>query len=544
MADRDTTTDDIEASNAKKSSALLRAEASLLKKQQKLMQVQLKDKKLDKARRLLEKQEARQNRSKLRKMTGAVMGAGAKGIGSVLGGVPIAGAMVRAMGRAKDRKNASNTRLINAAKQQEIFEAEVEEAKLRVKAAEKKQTEVSPQQKLAEAASKLESAVHSMGPFFDTFDDVSEKFHDATIKFHEAVMTQRVHGSSEEHLVALQDIGDETATILAQTAEKITTIAKDIGNIKWHMARANGSAGRIEKILKDSEKDDRKDDTKLLKDIGNIKWHTARANGTLGRIEKIMIADRTLQGEQAAILEEDQKLQKKQLKIQEETKTIGIFNMLANLVGGMGSIGKVLGALGRAGTVVLGVTAAWEIGQAIGTKLYEWLSQFPLFNELGTEFGRAIDHILSMFGDQDAKDRLKTWEDSDNRELIEYENKARANLGAGPLTPEEEDYVMRHGEVPSPMPSMHMIKTGDGFLDKKVILANDLEADRQQLEYDKAMQLNKMSADVEDGKSGATQQGSANVVTSSTVNNSSTSVHATPLTTDSSRATRELNPIR
>jgi hypothetical protein len=521
MAD-DTNTTDQEAVNAKKSAALLRAEATLLKKQQKLMQAELKGKKLDKARRLIEKQDAKKNRSKLMKITSAIMGAGVKGAGGVLGGVPVAGAMVRAMGRAKDRRSAANNRLINDAKQQEIFQAEVDEAKLRVQAAEKKQTEVSPTQKLADAASKLEAAVHSMGPFFDSFETVSDKLYDAGDKMLEAAKAQRVYGSMDESLMALQDIGDESTTILAQTAEKITGIGKDIGNIKWHMARANGSAGRIEKILKDGSKQEAKDDTKLLKDIGNIKWHTARANGTVGRIEKMMIADRALQDQQINILEEESKTQKKQLKIQEETKTIGMFSMIFNLLGGLGNMAKLLGGLGRAGAVVLGATAAWEIGQAIGTKLYEWLSQYKLFNELGMEFGRAVDHILSWFGDEGAKDRLKMWEQDDNQKLIEQENAARANLGVGPMSKEEEDYTMRNGEIPNMIPSTHLLKDGQGITGRTVVFANDIEAERQQMEFDKAMELNKMSADVEDGKSQQAKQGNANIVTSSTVNSTST----------------------
>ena len=187
---------------------------------------------------------------------------------------------------------------------------------------------------------------------------------------------------------------------------------------------------------------------KEVKDIGNIKWHMARANGSVGRIETMMKIGGDRDNDIKDTLEDTNKLAGKSLEVQRDSRFTQILSLVTNLFNGGGlmkMLGSGFGALKNIAVPVLAVGAAWEIGQAIGKELHEWLSQYSGFSEFTDTIFRAVDHLLAFAGNADAKERLKVYEKE--KTVGRAASLVQGAIGRG-LTAQEEDHVRKTGTLP------------------------------------------------------------------------------------------------
>jgi hypothetical protein len=344
---------------------------------------------------------------------GAVGKAAGGFVGREIGGIPIAGAIFRILGKkfanaSLERKQYKKTLIIRRklelkemARMEKIrakLDARRDDAAAKADAARKledaqKDAGDAPEktkggkggmaaavEKMADAAMHMQATVISMTPAIQTFHETVEKMSEVVDAMHDNKNNDpgKVRDAQLlEYLHGIEYLTQESAAIAENGQEVLKTMGKDIGTIKWHTARQNGTVGRIEKLIKDRE--DNSIDGKTLetisKDVGTIKWHTARQNGSVGRMEKLLVtaaADRIaeLKNQDTQI-----KLQKKALGAQEEQTGIAVLNLAANVAGtAMSAIGSVGSAIGGAVAGVGGAVAATAVGGAVIAALPEILA--------------------------------------------------------------------------------------------------------------------------------------------------------------------------
>lgn len=491
-----------------------------------------------------------------RRLGGRAVGGVTGAAGRAIGSIPILGTVLKVIGQEIGNSSAAKKQykktLIMRRKLElkEIARLEKARVKLheRLQRAQDKQdeeTDTAPKErssrgmgsaaaeKLIDAAQHLDAAVISLGPAIQTF-------HEAAERMEEVVDRMATHDPSRirdekalEYLHAIDFFTQESAATAEKVIASMQTQGKDIGNIKWHTARANGSIGRMEKTLNriaDKESTGGGMDETVKKDIGTIKWHIARANGSVGRIEKQLTQAAADRMKQIEVEKEQLKVEQKQLDTQEDSKLIGIFNLLANFMGGSG-----LGSLLKDGLLItLGVGAAAALGKEIGDAIRSWLPDNEFTEGMGQQFGLAVDHILALFGDADAKARLGTY------------NLQRAN--------DAEDALGNQGGIDrnDPHQIQHAKETGS-FARKDWYLQNDdskswYDPDRwisdkmypwehqQQVDAREGKttgdQLTNQSAAVDAAKNAPVQQAAPSVQSNQNVTNNSTTVTPSPLTTD------------
>ena len=408
---------------------------------------------------------------------GAVMG----GIGNAIGGIPIVGAIFRAIGQEaaatlKDKKNYQRE-LTRQRKVEHKLMEQYEEARKKKEQSEIDAANPKPGSrtrgaggsgassaaviKLSNAAEKLEAAAISLTPAIQTFDEIVVKINDVVEKMGEQGPNRIRDEQALEYLHAIEFFSQETAaTVEKMQASSGKTVGKDIGNIKWHMARANGSAGRIEKLLADNGIGKMPDFDILFKDVANIKWHMARANGSAGRIEALLKKAAGDRLKEIDIEKEQLKVQKKQYESQEETKFIGILGLLTNLMGGFGKMlggaaGGLAGAMGgkmvKGGLVGAAAYGAFEIGQAIGEELNKYLEGNKTFENFMFKIFDVFDNVLAKMGDPDAIARVKT---RDDEAYVNYAQELAQQSGLGQLDPATEDHVRKNHTLPGMDPSV------------------------------------------------------------------------------------------
>lgn len=454
-----------------------------------------------------------------RRALGGIGGAVGGAIGGAIGSIPIAGTILRVLGQEFRNSRFDKKAYQKTLKQRRKLELKEMDRMSKVKAKldsrnEQKEEDADPKgpttnqsvAKLAGAALHLQATAISLTPAIETFHETVAKMSEVVDQMAEQqddgpkrIRDQKVI----EYLHAIDYMTQANAAIGERNEGAISSIDSNISNIKWHTARANGTVGRIEKLMKDGSKVEIKPSDEVVKDIANIKWHVARANGSTGRIEKLLqkAADDRLK-----MLDNDKqdlKLQQKQVDTQETGNGIGIIGAITNLFGGTGT------ALAAMGAITLGVGAAAALGMEIGKAISDWIPDNDITNAIQDGFGKAVDRVLAFFGDDDAKARLNMFEAEDN---LAKANEIDRTMNVKENDPEafatrneawQQEYAKKHGEYdrkeryilrdPRSNPANPLNHISEPMYDH--------EYANKKAEYDAiAEQLNRQSAEIEDAK--------------------------------------------
>lgn len=482
-------------------------------------------------------------------------------IGGAIGSIPIAGTILKVLGQefrnARYDKKAHQKLLKQRRKLElkEIDRLSKIQARLDARNADRERDEGGEGEgggedapttnqaieKLADAALHLQATAISLTPAIETFHETVAKMSDVVDRMAEQDDgTQRIRDQQViEYLHAIDYMTQANAATSERNEDQFKSIGSNIGNIKWHMARANGSAGRIEKLMKDGTTIEVKSDADLISDVGKIKWHTARINGSNSRIEKLLMqaADdrmKTLDNQK-----QDLKLQESQLDTQETDVTVGIIGAITNLFGGTGTAIAALGAM------TLGAGAAAAFGLELGKAINDWIPENEISEAIRDGFGKAVDHVLAAFGNDEAKERLNMFKSEENLETAWNSpetadaKKNRPDEYATYNEPWQQDYAKKHGEfAEKDRFVMHDPRTNKwnpaNYISEPMY---EHERAAKQKEYDEiANQLNKQSAEVEDAKNAPTSTPVAsNITAANQTNVTNNTVQSHPLNTRSDR---------
>lgn len=397
---------------------------------------------------------------------GAVMG----GIGGAIGGIPIVGAIFRAIGQEaantlKDKKNFQKE-LARQRKVELKLMDKIEEARQKKEQSELDAANPRPKPgrgtggtggassasvlKLSNAAASLEAAAISLTPAIQTFDEIVVKIHDVVERLADHGGASKITDPQTlEYLHAIEFFTQETAA----TVEKI---GANMG--RGGFGKASNIVGPkaleylhgIEFYAQESASKVENMESKfgeLSKDLDLIRTYSYKTNMTSTRIEMLLkkaAQDRLLEIQ----LEKDQyKLQKKQYETQEETKMIGILGMIANFFGGtlMKGLAGVLEGLGSIAGPVLAVGAAAAIGVAIGNELNKYLQGNEIFEGFMNRVFDIFDNVLAKFGDKDAQARVKA---RDDMAFVQYGQELAKQSGIPKLDPATEKYLMENHTLP------------------------------------------------------------------------------------------------
>lgn len=411
-----------------------------------------------------------------RRAGGAVMG----GIGGAIGGIPIVGAIFRAIGQEasntlRDKKNYQK----ELARQRNIelkLMADYEAARKKKEQAELDAANPKPGRrssggggggsgitsatviKLSNAAQSLEAAAISLAPAVKTFDEIAERIGDAVETLSHQTANKVTDPQTLEYLHAIEYFSQSTAA----SVEKIEANMGEMSGgrnavvsrkVMEHLFAleylTQESAANLEKLAADHPA--------VVSDIDIIRTIQTKTHLSTIRIEKLLrkaAQDRLMQID----LQEDQlKYQKKQFESQEETKFIGLLNLLANVMGGLGStIGKVLGGLGLGGgkgmakgMAKAGIWGAigfgvYELSDAIAESLSKWLMGQSGFGQTMDKLTMMVTRVLAFLGDDGAKAMIEQYDAAQN---VVHAQDLYDKAGLQ-MTPEIQDYVWKNGTLP------------------------------------------------------------------------------------------------
>lgn len=407
-----------------------------------------------------------------RRAGGAVMG----GIGGAIGGIPIVGAIFRAIGQEaastlRDKKNYTKELARQRKVELKLME-QYETAKKRKEQAELEAANPKPGSrssgtggssgitastvlKLSNAAHALEAAAISITPAIRTFEEVADRFSDAVEGMNSRSANKVTDPQALEYLHAIEYFSQETAASVEKIVSNLDGVAvgrntmanrKVLEYLHGIEFFAQETAARVENIDTDRPK--------VVDDIEATRNGVWKLNATSNRIEKLLraaAADRVVQMDTQ---KEQLKYEKKQYETQEDTKFIGLLNLLSNMVGGLGgmlkaaAMGMGIAAMGKkllkGGAIGAAVAGAWEIGSAIGEALYDFLSKKHGFIDFSEKLFTMMDRVMAHFGDEAAKQRVAT---IDNLAYLTYAQDLYKEAGLQ-ITPEIEDYVLQNKTLP------------------------------------------------------------------------------------------------
>lgn len=395
---------------------------------------------------------------------GAVMG----GLGGAIGGIPIVGAIFRAIGQEaantlKDKKNFQKE-LARQRKVELKLMDKIEEARKKKEQSEIDAANPRPKPsrgtggtggassasvlKLSNAAASLEAAAISLAPAIQTFDEIAVKISDVVERIADHNPSKVTDPQTLEYLHAIEFFTQETAATVEKIGAnmgrggfgKASNIVgpKALEYLHGIEFYAQESAAKVENM--ESKFGD------LTKDLDLIRTYSYKTNMTSNRIEMLLkkaAQDRLLEIQ----LEKDQfKLQKKQYESQEETKLVGILSLLTNFMGnGLKGLMGLIGGAGAAVGPALAVGAAALIGKAIGDELNKYLQGNEVFEGFMNRVFDIFDNVLAKFGDKDAQARVKA---RDDMAFVQYGQELAKQSGIPQLDPATEKYLMENHTLP------------------------------------------------------------------------------------------------
>lgn len=407
-----------------------------------------------------------------RRAGGAVMG----GIGGAIGGIPIVGAIFRAIGQEasntlKDKKNYQK----ELARQRKIelkLMADYEAARKKKEQADLDAANPKPGRtrgtgggagitsatvlKLSNAAQSLEAAAISLAPAVKTFDEIAERIGDAVDTLANENARKVTDPQTLEYLHAIEYFSQSTAASVEKIEANMGEVSGGRSSVVSRKVMEHLYA--IEYLTQESAVNLEKlaaDHPAVVKDIDIIRTVQNKTHLSTLRIEKMLrkaAQDRLIQID----LQEDQlKYQKKQFESQEETKFIGLLNLLTSVMGGIGStLGKVLGGLAGGKGVAKGVAKAgiwgaigfgvYELSDAIAESLSKWLMGQSGFGKTMDNLSMMITRVLAFLGDDNAKAVVEQY---DAAQKVAYAQDLYNKAGLQ-MTPEIQDYVWQNGTLP------------------------------------------------------------------------------------------------
>ena len=396
---------------------------------------------------------------------GAVMG----GIGGAIGGIPIVGAIFRAIGQEaaqtlKDKKNyqkeLTKQRKIELRLMDQYEDARKKKEQEEIEAANPKPSRSrgtggtgggtsASVVKLTNAAAKLEAAAISLTPAIQTFDEIVVRIGEAVDQLMSTNPRKVTDPQTLEYLHAIEFFTQETAASVEKIGANIGSrnVFGKANNIIGPKAMeylhgieffSQEIAAKIETMETQLEP--------MSKDIDLLRTYSYKTNMTSSRIEALLRKAASDRLKELDIESQQLKYQKKQFDSQEETKLIGILGLMANLIGGAGGMmGGFGGKLMKAGAVGLGVAGAFEIGSAIGTELAKYLDGNQIFEGFMNRAFDIFDNILAKMGDKDAQARVKV---RDDMAFVQYAQDLAKQSGLPQLDPKTEDYVRQNHTLP------------------------------------------------------------------------------------------------
>ena len=399
-------------------------------------------------------------------------GAALGGIGSAIGGIPIVGAIFRAIGQEaaatlKDKKNF-NKELVKQRKAEhkllEQAQAEKEkQAQAELDAANptgKRRSNGSTGaggNKLSVAAEKLEAAAISLQPSIQTFEEVVVKLDAVADKMSAGgTPASRITDPQViEYLHAIEFYSQETAANI----EKLGVNASKFGGVGGGRINVGPKALEyLHAIEFMSQETAAKVETisanmnPMTKDIEAIRLSSYRTNMSSIRIERLLLTAAKDRLNELETQQEQLKVQKKQFESQEDTKLIGILGLISNFMGsGLKALGGLLSGAGALAGPVLAVGAAAAIGVAIGDELNKYLQGNQVFENFMTRVFDVFDNILAKFGDKDAQGRVKA---RDDMAYVQYARDLAKQAGQPELDAKTEDYVMKNHTLPGMDPKV------------------------------------------------------------------------------------------
>lgn len=447
-------------------------------------------------------------------------GAGLNFVGDLIGGIPVAGAIFKAL-----KEEASATldarreykEELKAKRQEEIDLldelAEKRKEKIKKEAAEREAEEAAARaamepanEEMAEAAEKVSAAAIDLTPVVENFGQIMERFIEK--------MPQGGSGGGVEGIVEVDKIRDPR-------------VLEYLHGIEWYTQEGVAQAERFYGPVLDAIE-------RQSKDIGNIKWHMARANGSVGRIEQMMKANQLHDLQVKEVLEDTHDLTKKSLDVQEDTRFAQILSVLTNMISGGGllkALGGAAGMLGKGAVAGVAIVGAWEVGQAIGEALSEWLQTTSWFQPAMEKLFQAMDAVLAFFGNEESKRRLDVQQQQDD---VGHANELMQKALGRDLTVQEEDYVRKNGTLEG--------LTKEQFNNDSMIPFKNID-EKDQLEmvrsgvFDKAThqmtpeEFTQYSNEIKN-KAAAAAEAKVNQNNVSTTNNNSQTVIPSPLSAD------------
>jgi hypothetical protein len=389
-------------------------------------------------------------------------------------------------------------------------------------------------EKLTEAAMHMQATSISMTPAIQTFHETVEKMAEVVDAMHDQKSNDpgKVRDAKLlEYLHGIDYLTQENAAIAENSLELNKSVAKDMGNIKWHTARQNGTVGRIEKLIQQKESGgDNKLTEVMAKDIGNIKWHVARLNGSSGRSEKLLAAAAADRIKELANQDAMIKLQKEQLDAQEESMVMSMAGSAASAVGsavsGLGSAAMAVG-----GAAVVGGTA---IAGTIAAALPEILAGAAIVTAVGA-LAYGVYKAVSASSWFSGNSQPKTLNGADPDENLKAANGVAAQNGTQDdpsyKTPEQIEYAKQNGR----------------YADKAMYMAADpakpgsfkASSEMYPWEHDRMMsqqetgQIGAKSAEVAEASGTLNRAANGNVTSVSNNHSQTTNVQTSPLSTSS-----------
>lgn len=397
---------------------------------------------------------------------GAVMG----GIGGAIGGIPIVGAIFRAIGQEaastlKDKKNYQKE-LVRQRKVEHKLMEKYEEARKKKEQAEIDAANPQPGKpkggsnggsggatnaavvKLSNAAAQLEAAAISLTPAIQTFDEIVVKINDVVERLVDHNPSKVTDPQVLEYLHAIEYYSQETAAQVEKFGSRMNGgFGRSASNMLGPKALeylhaiefySQESAAQVEKMQSDFGP--------LTKDINLIRNYVYKTNMTSSRIEMLLKKAAVDRLKELELEKEQLKVQKKQYDSQEETKFIGILSLVANLMGSLGGLlGGIGGGIAKAGAIGVAAYGAYEIGAAIGEELNKYLQGNQVFEGFMTRIFDIFDNLLAKMGDPDAQARVKV---RDDEAYVNYAQELAKQSGLPQLDPKTEDYVRQNHTLP------------------------------------------------------------------------------------------------
>lgn len=398
-------------------------------------------------------------------------GAALGGIGSAIGGIPIVGAIFRAIGQEaaatiKDKKNFNKELVKQRKAEHKLLEqaqadkekqaqAELDAANPTGRRRSNSSTGVGGN-KLSVAAEKLEAAAISLQPSIQTFEEVVVKL-DAVADKMSAGGTQATKITDQqviEYLHAIEFFSQETAANIEKlgvnaskfggTGGRINVGPKALEYLHAIEFMSQETAAKVETISANMDP--------MSKDIESIRLTSYRTNMSSIRIERLLLTAAKDRLNALELQQEQLKVQKKQFESQEDTKLIGILGLISNFMGsGLKALGGLLSGAGAIAGPVLAVGAAAAIGIAIGDELNKYLQGNQVFENFMTRVFDVFDNILAKFGDKDAQNRVKA---RDDMAYVQYARELAKQAGQPELDAKTEDYVMKNHTLPGMDPKV------------------------------------------------------------------------------------------